>query len=202
MSNVSSYGIIILAAGNSSRLGEPKQLLRYNNKSLIKHVAEEAVTAIGNPVIIVTGANHELILNEINTIPVQLVYNENWQQGMASSISTGLNALLNTHSSMSRVIIAVSDQPFVTAALFSDLIKIVENTSKGIAASSYDNILGTPVLFQKQYFEHLLNLKGSEGAKKLLKLFKEDVAEVPFPLGRIDIDTKEDYANLINGSTH
>jgi len=103
---------------------------------------------------------------------------------------------------MSGVIIAVSDQPFVTATLFSDLIKIVENTSKGIAASSYDNTLGTPVLFQKQYFEHLLNLKGSEGAKKLLKLFKEDVAKVPFPLGRIDIDTKEDYANLINGSTH
>jgi len=202
MSNVSSYGIIILAAGNSSRLGEPKQLLRYNSKSLIWHVAEEAVTAIGNPVIIVTGSNHELIFNEINTLPVQLVYNENWQQGMAFSISTGLNALLNTHSSMSGVIIAVSDQPFVTAALFSDLIKIAESTSKGIAASSYDDTLGTPVLFQKQYFEHLLNLKGSEGAKKLLKLFKEDVAKVPFPLGRIDIDTKEDYANLINGSTH
>jgi len=94
MSNVSSYGIIILAAGNSSRLGEPKQLLRYNSKSLIWHVAEEAVTAIGNPVIIVTGSNHELIFNEINTLPVQLVYNENWQQGMAFSISTGLNALL------------------------------------------------------------------------------------------------------------
>lgn len=202
MSNVSSYGIIILAAGNSSRLGEPKQLLRYNSKSLIWHVAEEAVTAIGNPVIIVTGSNHELIFNEINTLPVQLVYNENWQQGMAFSISTGLNALLKTYFSMSGVIIAVSDQPFVTATLFSDLIKIVENTSKGIAASSYDNTLGTPVLFQKQYFEHLLNLKGSEGAKKLLKLFKEDVAKVPFPLGRIDIDTKEDYANLINGSTH
>ena len=201
MSNVSSYGIIILAAGNSSRLGEPKQLLRYNSKSLIWHVAEEAVTAIGNPVIIVTGSNHELIFNEINMLPVQLEYNENWQQGMASSISTGLNALLNTHSSMSRVIIAVSDQPFVTAALFSDLIKIAESTSKGIAASSYDNTLGTPVLFQKQYFEDLLNLKGSEGAKKLLKLFREDVADVPFPLGRIDIDTKEDYVNLINGST-
>ena len=201
MPNVSSYGIIILAAGNSSRLGEPKQLLRYNNKSLIKHVAEEAVTAIGNPVIIVTGANHGLILNEINTIPVQLVFNENWRQGMASSISTGLNALLNTHSSMSGVIIAVSDQPFVTAALFSDLIKIAQSTSKGIAASSYEDTLGTPVLFQKQYFEHLLNLKGSEGAKKLLKLFREDVAEVLFPLGQIDIDTKEDYVNLINGST-
>ena len=209
MSNVSSYGIIILAAGNSSRLGEPKQLLRYNSKSLIWHVAEEAVTAIGNPVIIVTGSNHELIFNEINTLPVQFVYNENWQQGMASSISTGLNALLNTHSSMSGVIIAVSDQPFVTAALFSDLIKIAQSTSKGIAASSYEDTsssyedtLGTPVLFQKQYFEHLLNLKGSEGAKKLLKIFKEDVADVPFPLGRIDIDTKEDYVNLINGSNH
>ena len=201
MPNVSSYGIIILAAGNSSRLGESKQLLRYNSKSLISHVAEEAVTAIGNPVIIVTGSNHELIFNEINTLPVQFVYNENWQQGMASSISTGLNALLNTHSSMSGIIIAVSDQPFVTAALFSDLIKIAQSTSKGIAASSYDDTLGTPVLFQKQYFENLLNLKGSEGAKKLLKLFREDVADVPFPLGRIDIDTKEDYVNLINGST-
>ena len=198
MDNISAYGIIILAAGNSSRLGEPKQLLRYNDKSLIKHVAEEAVTAIGHPVMVVTGANHELILDEINTLSVQFVYNEHWQQGMASSISTGLNVLLNNHSSISGVIIAVSDQPFVTAALFSDLIKTATNTSKGIAASSYENTLGTPVLFQKQYFEHLLDLKGSDGAKKLLKQFKEDVAEVPFQLGNIDIDTKEDYQNLLN----
>ncbi|TDE16405.1 nucleotidyltransferase family protein [Dyadobacter psychrotolerans] len=193
-----SYGIIILAAGNSSRLGEPKQLLHFKDKSLICHVAEEAIAAIGSPVIIVTGSNYELIGSEVKFLPIQLEYNHHWQEGMASSISTGISALLKTNPSIRGIVITVSDQPFVTSALFRDLIETAKQTSKGIVASAYENTLGTPVLFQSQYFEHLLNLKGSEGAKKLLKRFKEDVAEVSFQLGRIDIDTKGDYQNLLN----
>jgi molybdenum cofactor cytidylyltransferase len=197
MQKTHSYGIIILAAGNSSRLGEPKQLLRFNNKSLITHVAEEAIDAIGDPVKIVTGASHQVILNETNNLPVQLIYNENWQQGMGSSISAGLNAMLNTSPSITGVILTVSDQPFVSSALFSNLIKTADKTRKGIIASAYDNTVGTPVLFQSPYFDHLLNLKGSEGAKKILKRFKHDVAEYAFPQGSIDIDTKEDYNHLL-----
>ena len=196
MSDFSAYGIIILAAGNSSRLGEPKQLLKFNGKSLLRHVAEESVAAATAPVVVVTGSNHKTIGDEVAEFPVMLAHNPSWQQGMASSISVGLNALLKISPKLHGVIITVSDQPFITSALFQKLIITGENT-KCIVASAYDNTLGTPVLFQNQHFEHLLNLKGSEGAKKLLKKFEDDVTEVLFELGRIDIDTKEDYDNLL-----
>ena len=194
----SSYGIIILAAGNSSRLGEPKQLLKYQNKSLIQHVVESAIKAINLPVIVVTGSGHNQIMNELNYLPVHFVQNNDWQEGMGSSIRVGVSQLLQISPTVQSVILAVSDQPFVTSQLFLDLIEKVKVSSESIIACSYDNAIGTPVLFQKKHFGSLLALNGSEGAKKLLKQFKEDVVSIPFSLGGIDIDTQEDYQKLLN----
>ena len=91
----------------------------------------------------------------------------------------------------------MSDQPFVTADLFNNLIEQKENSDRLIIASSYENTVGTPVLFDRKYFDSLSSLKGSEGAKKLLKQFQDDVATVAFPLGGVDIDTQEDYRKLL-----
>ena len=193
----SSYAIIILAAGNSSRLGEPKQLLRYHNKSLIRHVAEEALDATSSPVFVITGSNSDLIESELAGTKVQFIYNSDWQEGMASSIRCGIQKLMSTNNAGNGAIFAVSDQPFVTAKLFKDLITEAENHNASIVASSYENTIGTPVLFDQKYFDSLRSLKGSEGAKKLLKQFQGDVKTVPFPLGGVDIDTQEDYQNLL-----
>ena len=192
-----SCGVIILAAGNSSRLGEPKQLLQYQNKSLIRHVAEEAIKAIQSPVIVVTGSNSELIANELIGLSIHLIHNADWMEGMASSIRVGLRELLIINKSIENVIFAVSDQPFVTADLFRSLIDKQENSHRLIVASSYENTVGTPVLFGQKYFDSLLSLNGSEGAKKLLQKFQDDVTTVPFPLGSVDIDTQEDYQRLL-----
>lgn len=93
---------------------------------------------------------------------------------------------------------AVCDQPFVTSAVFENLISESKKTGKEIAASAYSETLGTPVLFHKKYFPELLALKGKEGAKKLIKKYAEDVVAVPFEKGNIDIDTEEDYNQLIS----
>jgi len=191
-------GIIILAAGNSSRLGEPKQLLQYQNKSLIRHVTEAAIEAIDSPVIIVTGSNQNLIMEELNNLAVHFVQNNEWQEGMGSSVRVGVSKLLQLNPTIQSLIIAVSDQPFVTSQLFLNLIEKAETSSESIVACSYENTIGTPVLFQKKYFDSLLALNGAEGAKKLLKQFQDDVASIPFSLGGIDIDTKEDYQKLLN----
>jgi len=191
-------GIIILAAGNSSRLGEPKQLLQYQNKSLIRHVTEAAIKAISSPVMIVTGSNQNLIIEELNNLAVHFVQNNEWQEGMGSSVRVGISELLQLNPTIQSLIIAVSDQPFVTSQLFLQLIEKAEITEKNIVACSYENTIGTPVLFQKKYFDSLMSLNGAEGAKKLLKQFKNDVTSVPFSLGGIDIDTKEDYQKLLN----
>jgi molybdenum cofactor cytidylyltransferase len=198
MDMLSEYAIIILAAGNSSRLGEPKQLLKYRNKSLIRHIAEATSETVGSNVIVVTGSNAELIQNEIQDLSIQLVPNADWQEGMASSIVTGISKLISQSPQCKGAVIAVSDQPFVTRVLFRDLIQSSIQNGSGIVASSYGQTVGTPVFFSSSYFPELLRLTGAEGAKKLIRRFENDVTTLPFPLGSMDIDTQEDYQKLLS----
>ena len=192
-------GIIILAAGNSSRLGKPKQLLTYQNSTLLKHILEEASGVKDTIVIVVTGSNHELIEAEIVSSEVKTVFNPDWELGMSSSINAGLTKLLYLFPEIEKCIFTVCDQPFVTTAIFENLITKYQKTGKGILASSYAETLGTPVLFDKKYFKALLELKGQEGAKKIIHRFLEDTTSVPFEKGNIDIDTEDDYNKLLSG---
>lgn len=193
------YGIVILAAGNSSRLGEPKQLLQFQGKSLIRHITEAALEAVGSNVIVVTGSNPQLIEAELEGLPCKLALNADWQEGMSGSIKTGIHALQSHHPELKGSILAVSDQPFVSAETFNALIHAFEATAKGIVASKYSDSLGTPAFFAAAYFPSLLQLTGAEGAKKLFKRYAEDVSAHSFPEGSIDIDTQEDYKRLISG---
>jgi len=192
------YGVIILGAGNSSRLGQPKQLLMYKGKTLICQMAEEAIAAVGSPVVLVTGANAPQILEKLCGFAIEIVENEQWSEGMGSSISTGMKAIAK-HPGLAGVIIMVCDQPFVNAALLQQLIDQQTIAGKGIIASTYDNTAGTPVLFSNTYFDALTALEGQQGAKKILQQSTDDLALVPFPLGALDIDTAEDYQRLLTG---
>ncbi|SEI40937.1 molybdenum cofactor cytidylyltransferase [Dyadobacter sp. SG02] len=193
------YSIVILAAGNSSRLGEPKQLLQYQGKSLIRHIAEAALEIVGGNVIVVTGSNSELIDTELKDLPCKLAFNTAWQEGMSVSIKTGIHALAGHAPHVKGSVLAVSDQPFVSVEIFLALIHTFEKTGKGIIASQYSDSLGTPAFFAASYFPALLQLTGAEGAKKLFKRYADDVVPYPFPEGSIDIDTQEDYKRLISG---
>lgn len=192
------YGIIILAAGSSSRLGEPKQMLQYRGKSLIRHITEAALEAV-TEVVVVTGANAELIGKELEGLPCRLVFNPDWPKGMSASIKAGIGALQSHAPGVKGAILAVSDQPFVTAATFHALLGIFEEAETGIVASEYGGSLGTPAFFAASYFPSLLQLTGAEGAKKLFGRFAADIATYPFPQGSIDIDTQDDYQRLISG---
>jgi molybdenum cofactor cytidylyltransferase len=196
MTEKHSFGIIILAAGNSSRLGKPKQFLQFQGKSLIRHVAESCISAGDGTVVVVTGAEKERIETELKHLPIIYAHNSAWQDGMASSIVAGLNRLLARIPKVQNVIIAVSDQPFISGAIFQDLLKTAGEKEAGIIASSYDHVVGTPVLFSGKYFPELLALRGAEGAKKFLKNFNSDLMTIDFPMGKIDIDTTEDYDRL------
>jgi len=189
-------GILILAAGNSSRLGEPKQLLKFNGKTLLQKIVEEALE-VSKCVVIVTGSNHFIISKEIEDMEVEIIENTNWIQGMGVSIEVGINQLLNSCPTVENCIISVCDQPFITAAVFSELIQMQKDSQKGIVASKYSDTLGTPVLFTKKYFKELFSLSGQKGAKKLLQKFGEDIAQINFERGAIDIDTQSDYQKLI-----
>ncbi len=192
---MSETGIIILAAGNSSRLGRPKQLLEFRGKSLITHLVEEAITAGIQPVVVVRGAVD--LSAPLAGQPVSIVENPRWREGMGSSIAAGVRFL--SDQAVDAAFVAVCDQPYVTANLFAEMIGSKKRFAKGIVACSYAGTTGTPVLFDRQYFEMLGALTGQEGAKKILRAHQGDVAAVLFPGGDADIDTEDDYERLSRG---
>jgi molybdenum cofactor cytidylyltransferase len=170
----------------------------YRGKTLICQMVEEAIAAVGSPVVLVTGANAPEIMEQLCGLAIEIIKNEHWSEGMGSSISTGMKAIAR-HDGLAGVIVMVCDQPFVNAALLQQLIDHQTIAAKGIIACTYDNTAGTPVLFSNLYFEALTALEGQQGAKKILQQSTDDLALVPFPLGALDIDTAEDYQRLLTG---
>jgi molybdenum cofactor cytidylyltransferase len=191
-------GIIILAAGNSSRLGRPKQLLQYKGKSLIKRAIDTADAAQLQASVLILGANLELILKEIRNSKMNIAINNNWREGMASGMQKGLE-FLEKKLTPDQVILMLCDQPFVDSELLKLLVNKQNESGKGIVACHYNGVFGVPVLFSRKYFEELKSLKASEGAKKVVYAHQDDLAYVEFPNAAIDIDTLEDYERLTNG---
>ena len=197
---LNSYGIILLAAGQSARLGKPKQLLNYKGKTLLEHSLQVAIDTQLKPIVTVLGSNADLLKKSVEHFDTKVVVNQQWSEGMASSIRCGIEELIKITPTISGVIIMVCDQPYVTAKLLTDLVEKHEHSSKPIVASSYKNNIGTPALFDKTIFALLLSLKGDSGAKKIMKSNPDWVEPVNFLFGEIDIDTTEDYDLLIKKS--
>ncbi len=193
---ISNIVIIILAAGQSARLGSPKQLLNYKGKNLLRHMVDEALETGCPSVFVVLGANSYLLRNELKDKPVMILYNADWEEGMASSIRYALKEITGTILRPDSIIFMVCDQPFVSSSLLLDLMNKKNETGKHIVASSYNEQMGTPTLFHKSFFPALMELKGDIGARKLIAEHPAQVATISFPDGAKDIDTKEDYASL------
>lgn len=196
---MNNTGIAILAAGNSSRLGTPKQGLLYKGKTLLQQTVDKAIEAGLSPVVVVLGSTAETISQNLSQQTIHTVINTHWQEGMASSIATGVSKIISLNAAIENIVLAVCDQPFLTAEILRMLVDKKVESGKAIVACSYGNTIGTPVLFHRSYFDKLLQLKGEEGAKKILRLHAHDVVIIPFPDGDIDIDTSEDYERLMDG---
>ncbi|AKQ45621.1 hypothetical protein TH63_08110 [Rufibacter radiotolerans] len=191
-------GIILLAAGGSSRLGKPKQTLVYQGQTLLQRAVETAIASGFSPVVVVLGAQADKLKTDVETLPVTIALNADWQDGMGGSIITGLKTLLKLAPQTESVIVLLCDQPFVDASLLQDLALQQAETGKGIVACGYGQTVGTPALFHKQFFPQLFTLSGQQGAKKLFTQFKEDLEVLPFSKGEIDIDTPEEYDQLLS----
>lgn len=196
MSGPEQNPIILLAAGESSRMGQPKQLLEVRGKTLLRHAAEEATNSRLGPLIVVLGAFAEQMEAELNDFEYDRVINENWQEGMGTSIITGIQHVMKAYPNSRGAIVMLCDQPYVDAAHLEKLVHTYHRSHKPIIASAYKGTLGVPAYFHHSYFALLAKLGGKSGARKLIRQHSRDAGAVSLPLGGIDVDTPEDYAML------
>ncbi len=188
-------GIIILAAGSSSRMGQSKQLLDINGEPLLRRIVRIALDVVPDEVVVLLGANHEEHFKVIEDLPIKSVHNNNWERGMGSSIKAGLSHLLETSPSTSAVMILVCDQPLLTADHLKELKQAYITSGAPVAAMAYARTVGVPAIFEKSLFADLINLPDDKGAKIVIEK-NPSLLTIPFPEGSLDLDTPGDYERL------
>jgi len=188
--------IVVLAAGGSTRMGQPKQLLEHRGMSLIRHAATVALASSCRPVCVVLGDQAERLEQEISDLPVVVVRNDAWDTGMASSIRAGVQAVLEANPRADAVVVMLCDQPLVTAALLDALVEEWRTTGRSLVASDYGAEQGVPALFAHAWFGDLVRLTGDVGARTILRAHAGEVGLVPFPDAAIDVDSPADYERL------
>lgn len=191
-----NVGAIILAAGGSSRFGQAKQLLSFQEESLVRRAVRTAIEAGCACVTVVVGDARDRIETELRETPAVIVENPEWQRGLGTSIRCGLRHLLSSRPEIDTVVLLACDQPFADASVITSLIAQRENSHKPIVACSYANTLGIPALFDRACFESLLALPDDSGAKALIESRSADVAQIEFEKGAIDIDTPADFERI------
>ena len=186
--------ILILAAGNSSRLGQPKQLVEFEGQTLIERITHTALS-VSEEVLVVLGANIELIKPKLEAFldRINVIENPNWQAGMGTSISLGVD---NLALKSEAILILLVDQPLISQVLLQNMMQTFADKKMPIVACEYGNQLGVPILFDKSFFSALKRLKGEQGAKLFLKNYSDKIVPIEFKEGLFDIDTPEDLSKL------
>lgn len=185
-----AVGAVILAAGASTRLGQPKQLLRIAGETLVQRTIRAAAEAGCVPIVVVTGAVDAQVIQQLDGTTAELVHNQKWERGLGTSIRAGLQRISLTE--VSAVVLLVCDQLFVDAQTIAGLITKQNDTRKPIVASKYADTVGVPALFDRSCFGDLCELADDSGAKSLIESRISEVATVEFAAGRFDIDTPAD----------
>ena len=180
---------IILAAGSSSRMGQSKQLLPWKNETLLSHTIQVAMASRAGHVFVVLGDNETAHRKAIESLPVSIVVNRSWKNGMGSSLKAGLREARKVSDA---VLVMVCDMPFVTSEHLNHLIE----TRQPIVASKYLDTVGVPALFRQEMFDELMTIGDNEGARKVITNHKS--ATVIILASGNDIDTPEDYRKALS----
>ena len=190
------FGAVILAAGESSRMGTPKQLLVLDGQPLIVRTVEAALASAAWPVVVVLGAHAEKIRPLLARHPVLIADNSTWPEGMAASIRVGVTMLAQFSRQLDAALVALCDQPAFSADTIAQLVATQRIARRSIVAARYSGRHGAPALFLRENFSTLTHLTGEEGARVLLNGDASRVASVDLPALALDLDTPADYAAL------
>ena len=194
MKNKIQTAILLLAAGRSSRMGSPKQLVKIGGIPLLQIVINNIQSAHYD-VFVVTGCYREEISKNIDFTGTSEILNHSWEEGIGSSIRLGVQ-VLKSENKYKRLIVCVGDQLFLTNRILMEIVETSNKFPDHIVVSKYGTASGPPVLFPSRYFIDLLKLTGDKGAKSVIKAHKDKIINVSFEEGIIDIDTRDDIENI------
>ncbi len=189
-------GGLLLAAGGSSRLGRPKQLLQYHGRSLLRQTAEALAESKCEPAVVVIGAEVDRSKNEIADLEINICVNKDWKMGMSSSLKTGLIELLNIEPDLDALMITLCDQPHVTADKIDLFLAEFYRSATAVIAAEYDGITGVPALFSNELFDSLMRLKGDTGARNIIRNHT-NTFRIRLPEASFDIDTSNDIDDSV-----
>lgn len=188
-----ALGAILLAAGASTRMGCVKLLLPWKNSTLLEHSIEQLKESEIDLFVVVLGANQDIIREKVNFDGIDVVVNSQWQKGMATSIASGVSFLLKKKPEIQSILVALADQPLLDYKYYNNLIDKILISKNKIVASSYSKELGVPAIFDRDYFDNLLDLEGNQGARSLLRGGSVKVTPVNAGELALDLDTRETY---------
>ncbi|MEE9206471.1 MAG: nucleotidyltransferase family protein [Acidimicrobiia bacterium] len=190
---------IILAAGSSERFGSSKQLVDLNDRPLLEHIVTDVLAWPVDTVVVVIGAFADEILDAIDFQDAVVAINEDWSEGLSSSLRVGLD-VLTRDPKWDRTFVALGDQPNIPPAVPGELIAVAEETQRPAVVPVYRYARGHPVLFDRSLWSRLMTLAGDAGASPLLTTHPEFVEEVRFSdLPPRDIDIPDDLVSLRAG---
>jgi len=186
---------VVLAAGSASRFGEPKQLLPWRGKPLIRHVVESGLEAGLEPLVVVTGEADAEIRSVLEDLPVVIIHNSLWREGQSASLHKGLDGVQDY---VGGVVFLLADQPQIPAPLIRSLVEEHARNLSPVVAPLVDGQRANPVLFDQLTFPDLKALRGDVGGRGIFS--KYSPTWVPWQDARplMDVDTLEDYERLLS----
>ena len=192
-----TLGVVVLAAGASTRFGAAKQLATIGGVPMLRLVVERALAVVDQPVSVVLGAQAGVIAAMLAQLPVAVVICQEWSEGMAASIRTGIGQLPG-HCDAALLLLA--DQAAVTSADLRRLVETWRGNPQAVVAAQYNEGCGVPAIFPREQFPQLLTLRGAHGARSVLRQCTVTLLTVPMPNAALDIDTPADLerANRIS----
>jgi molybdenum cofactor cytidylyltransferase len=198
MFGYNDLAIIILAAGNSSRMGTSKQLLEVDGQTLLNRTISCAMASNITNITVVLGANAEVYTKALKNKAVHVEINPDWNLGMGNTIKFAVKKLLNRFINVQGLLLLVCDQPLLSAAHINTMVDLfLKNTPPGVA-SRYKNTFGVPALFDRIAFADLLSIRDDSGAREVLNKLDSGLQLVSFEGGEIDLDTPDEYRQFIN----
>ncbi len=187
---------LILAAGASSRMKQPKQILPWGTTTLIGHAIEQSIALKNVHTMVVLGAHSNEIQDKIEQFSITILNHTNWRLGMGSSISFGIDYMMSTDVLYDGVLISLVDQPLIETSHFNTLIATFQEKSKNIIASDLGSRVGVPAVFSKNFFSDLSKLNKDYGARYLIQKHQDQTETIAANDIAIDIDTIEQYEAL------